>query len=170
MQQTLRKLLIKDQIRRDLMAKPGHLSLRIAPRRALRGGDRLPERDFAAQMAHQLGQPDGLHRRQTGIEAAIRKRRGLGERTPLDHCGKACIAGGVEPVARRHQQNRCKAVSRLHMALAAPRADGDPGSAHHLIGAHQALGICGVKPVGGIGVEPRQLLAKRRPAQRVVER
>ncbi len=170
MQQTLRKLLIKDQIRRDLMAEPSHLSLRIAPRRALRGSDRFRERDLAAQMAYQIGQPDGLHRRQTGIEAATRKRRGLGERTSLDHCGKARAAGGVEPVARRHQQNRFKAVGRLRMAPAAPRADRDPGGAHHLIGAHQALAICGVKPAGGIGIEPRQLLAKRRPAQRAVER
>ena len=121
-------------------------------------------------MSHQLGQPDGLHCRQSGIEAAIGKRRGLGERTPLEHRGKARIAGGVEPVTRRHQQNRLKAVGRLYMALAVPRADGDPGSAHHLIGAHQALGIRGVKPAGGIGIEPRQVLAKRSPAQRAVER
>ena len=56
------------------------------------------------------------------------------------------------------------------MALAAPRADRDPGSAYHLIGAHQTLGIRGVKPAGGIGIEPRQLLAKRRPSQSAVER
>ncbi len=151
----MRKLLIEDQIRRDLMAEPGHLSLCIAPRRALRGSDRFPKRDLAAQMAYQLGQPDGLHCRQTGIKAATRKRCGLGERTPLQHCGQACVAGGAEPVARRHQQNRCKAVGGPYMGLAAPCADRDPGSAHHLIGAHQALGIRGVKLTGGIGIEPR---------------
>jgi hypothetical protein len=32
------------------------------------------------------------------------------------------------------------------------------------------MGICGVKLAGGIGIEPRQLLAKRRPTQRAVER
>src|ERR1700732_233767 len=75
-----RKLLIKDEISRDLMAKPGHLSLGIAAGGALSQCDRLVERDFAAQMAQQLGHSDAFHRGQVGWKGAGHQRRRLLER------------------------------------------------------------------------------------------
>ncbi len=56
------------------------------------------------------------------------------------------------------------------MGPAAPCTDGYPGGAHHLIGAHQALRVCGMKPASGIGIEARQALAKRHASQRAVQR
>jgi phosphoserine phosphatase len=169
-QQTFRKLRVKDQLRGDLVTEPGHLPLRIAACRALPGGNRLGERDFAAQMVQQLGQPDGFHRRQIRIEPAARERRRLGESAVLDHRGKARIAADVKPPARRQQQNRRRAVGRRRMRPAAPCPDWDPCRPHHLISTHQALRISGIKLAGGIRVETRQVLTKALAAERAVKR
>ena len=84
-QHTCRKLPIKDEIRHDLVAEPGHLSFGIAVGRALRLGDGVLKRYFAAQMPQQLGHSDALHRRQIGAQGEGHQRRRLVKRALRDH-------------------------------------------------------------------------------------
>src|SRR4051794_14912109 len=54
LEHTCRKLVIEDEIRHDLVAKPCHLSFGVTAGGALCHRDGLLERDFATQMPQQL--------------------------------------------------------------------------------------------------------------------
>jgi hypothetical protein len=85
------------------MAKPCHLAFGISPGRALRRHDRSFERHLAVQIAQEFAQPDRLHRGQIGIKTTTGERCRLVERVCFDHPYETDVAGGIEPLARRHE-------------------------------------------------------------------
>ncbi len=119
------------------MSKPGDLTLGVAPRRPLPGGNCGVERQLAAQVPHKLGKAYRLHRRQIRVEAAGRERGGLLQRSGIDHRREPCVAGRIKRFPRRHQQDHGKAIGRLRMTSLAPHADRHTRRAHDLIGADQ---------------------------------
>jgi hypothetical protein len=145
------------------------LAFCIPSGRPLCRNDGLIERDFASQVGQKLGQADRLHRRQFGIEAALGKRSGLGERARLDHSNKAHVAGGIEPVARRRQENCGQTVIRLAVGLALPLRDRHARRLHDLEGSDQALLVPRREPPGSSWIELRQALAECSSAQSPVK-
>jgi hypothetical protein len=92
------------------MAKPRHLALCVLPGGALSRGDRVCQRRLAAQVAQEFGQPDGLHRRQIGIEVSGSERLRLSERSRCHHPGETGLAQGIEPVPWGGHQDHGEAI------------------------------------------------------------
>jgi len=94
------------------MAKPRRLALCVLPGRALRRRNCDAERHLASEVTQEFGQPDRLHRRQVGVETAAGERRRLIERIRFDHLCETGVAGGIEPLPRRREQERGEPVRR----------------------------------------------------------
>ena len=77
------------------MAKPCHLAFRVLPGGALRRRDGGFQRHLAAQVQHELGHAERLHRRQIRIETAGGQRGHLGQRARFDHADKTGLASSV---------------------------------------------------------------------------
>ncbi len=104
-------------------------------------------------MGSQFGHAQHLHRRQGGIEAEARAGRGPRRARRVPSSPEARVAGGVECVARRLDQNRKRraatAPSRGPACQSAQRA---AGRLQHLPGAHQALAVAGTQPRRHVGI------------------
>jgi hypothetical protein len=162
-------LRIEDQIRLGLVAKPGHLTLRVAASGALDGGYRLVEPHLASQVGDQLGEAYRLHRGQIRIETAGGERRRLGESARLDHRDATAIACGIEQVTLRREQYRRKLISRYRITPLLPDPDRHPGRPDHLKGAHQPLFVSRKETLSADPIELCQALTKRDAAQRPIE-
>lgn len=152
------------------MAKPRHLTLRVAARGALRGDDRIVELNLAPQVRQEFGKAHRLHCRQVGIKTAGGQRRRLAECARLDHPGETRVAGGIKPVPRRGEQYRPKAVGLWASCSLLPIPDRYAGGPYHLKGADQPLLVSREESLGSGRIELRQPLAKRHTAQSAMER
>ena len=94
------------------MAKPRRLAFGVLPGRALRRCDRSLKGYLAMQVAQELGDANRLHRRQIRIETAAVERCRLADGGCCDHLSEARVAGGIERLPRRHEQDRREPVRR----------------------------------------------------------
>jgi phosphoserine phosphatase len=147
------------------MAKPRRLAFRVPPGGALGRCDSLRQRDFAAQMTQEFGQPDRLHRRQARIETAGGECRRLCEHAGLDHSAKTDVAGGIEPVPRGCEQKLDKAIRRRRVGPALPCRKWHARRADDLVGPHEALPVARKETPSALWVEQRQPLAERGAAE-----
>ncbi len=127
----------------------------------LGGGERLGEGGFAPQMGRELADPDGLHRRQRGVEVAGHEGGDLPERPRLDHGRQPRVAAGVEGLARRLQgDGRPGAPGDCRVPPRLPVAEGRFRGRIDLPGADQTLAVAGRDALRGGRVLHGEALAE----------
>ena len=100
------------------MGEPGVLPLRIVARRLLACGNRFVADHLAAKIGCDLAHPDRAHHRQLRVEPAREQGFDFLDRPAVEHMREPLVAAGVEPLARREEDQRAKLDSVRNPALA----------------------------------------------------